>query len=198
MSLICPCNTSQQSSKVAVLRHVKGNVIEMLIPLTRVYDVVTNGVLKQSETGFPIHDVVVNFIKIGSGEVFGFKPSIQNVNVARIVDKGTLPLGTYSIEVSFVGIDNNPYRYKQNTILKIVDTTEDGCSYETDEFDVKAYYAVIKGRSSGITITDDAVIIQEGAGYKGDDTPNDNYADIIAEYGTSSLQITSDEVIIKL
>jgi hypothetical protein len=173
----------------------QGNPITLLIPMSSVAASCTNGVESRAERSFPIYDVRV-FLVRGKHE-YEFTPEVS-VNVITIRERGQLPVGTYEIKITYRGTDQQPYTYRQRTLLQIVNFAKDGGQYENDEVDVIANYPVIKGRISAIDVTDSDVSISEGRGYTGDNTPNDGYADVSAAYGDNKLNITDDEVIITI
>lgn len=187
----CPYNNNSTQQEQNIIRHPQGNVLELTIPLTKITARTVNGVTTTRENEFPFYDVVVSFIR--GNKTYDYKPKMS-VNIATITDYGTLPLGTYSIEIRGRGIDGIVTRYKQNTVLVIVDATKDGCVYNTDEFDVKAHYTMVKGRTSAILVGDTNVDISEGGTYQGDANPNDGYADMTAAYGNCSMRVTETEV----
>lgn len=196
MSCLCNCNNGSGSGSDNVIRHPQGNVLIINIPLTRRAVYTINGTTTASEVEFPFHDVVVSFIK--NMKRYDYPARMSSTNVATIIDYGKLPVGTYSIEVTGSGTDGLDYRFKKNTVLMIVDSTEEGGVYETDEFNVTAFYPVVNGKTSAIIINDNDIVIEANGTYKGDDTPNDNFIDITAAFGDKNIEITDDEIIINI
>lgn len=190
----CPCMNggNQNTPKRTVIRHVQGNNIELFIPLTRMVATVSNGTTTKDATEYPIYDVKV-VLQRGK-HIYEFPALVNGINTAYIEDTGTLPVGTYSITVTFRGTDGVKYRYKKNAVLQIVDTIEEGCEYSSDEYNVIAYYPTIEGHASAILISDHEVIITEAGKFQGDNTPNDSYADVAAEYGEGYVEVGDNDV----
>lgn len=187
--------SGSQSSRPE-LAHTFGNYLQLNIPLKFKWHSVVDGneeIVEQGELG-PDMDVHV-ILRKGKRE-YRYVPIIVN-NQATIIDKGQLPLGSYDIIIE-IKDDDIPLRYKQNTILRVVDTTDEGHQYENDEVNVMAIYPDVEGVTTAISIGTDDVVISEAGKFKGDDTPNDNYADITAAYGDSTLEIGDNEVIINI
>ena len=99
---------------------------------------------------------------------------------------GTLGIGTYDITFT-ITTPSDSYRYKQRTLLKIQDFTEDGGQYENDEMNVLASYPVVEGDTIAFTFNDGKAVIRENGKFKGDDTPNNGKAEIAAVYGDGQL-----------
>ena len=120
-------------------------------------------------------------------------------NAVVMDDNGTIPIGTWSIEVvgTVAGRSGRPFRFKRNVMIEVVDATEDGGDYANEEADVLAYYPVVNGRSSAVVITDDEIMLQVGGNIATDDDGDDE-ATINAEYGAGSITETDDEIIINI
>lgn len=190
----CPHNNN--TMKRPVIRHTQGNVLQLSIPLTMRWHIVTDGVEQIVEKGTISHDMDIRVVLSRGSKEYTFVPELNN-NQVTIIEKGELPIGTYSIAIE-INDDGNRLRYKKRTLLQIVDSTEDGQQYENNEMNVLAFYPVVEGVTTAIIVGDDDVIISENGKYKGDDTPNDDNADITAQYGDNSIEVGEDEVIINI
>jgi len=148
------------SNDVAKIRHVYGNVLRIAIPLTlRTIEVVDNET-QATDTDFipsseyPVH---VEFSK-GATKI-AIDAEMRNGNVAFVEDKGKIPIGLYSITVTCNDDNGNPYRFKQNAVLNIVDATIDAgiespIEYETSTWYLDAaIYLALKGED-GVGIED--------------------------------------------
>ena len=194
----CPYNNQGgggQSSR-PVIRHTQGNYLQLSIPITIRWHIVTDGVEQKVEKGSIDRNMGISVILTNGKHEHRYEPEIYN-NQVTILDRGTLTAGTYNI---IIEIEDNGamLRYKKRTLLQIVDSTEDGQQYENNEMNVLAIYPIVEGVTTAIIVGDDDVVISENGKYKGDDTPNDDNADITAQYGESSIEVGDDEVIINL
>ena len=193
----CCNNGNSASGNATVIKHVYGNEITMIIPLTRRHVELRSGTsIVSDDSQLPkLEKAVVRFSK---GAIkLDFDAHIES-NAVMVRDKGTIPIGTYSITVLCEDYDGRPMRFKQSTVLDVVDTTDEGGMYDPDEFDVIAYYPIINGRSSAVIIGSDDVTITEGKNFGSDDTPYDEYADINAIIGDGQVQVTDNEVILTI
>lgn len=190
MSYICKCINSQELIEI---RHVQGNVLRLSAPITKRTVTLVNGSKQVTNTDIiPSGDVSIELNK--GGVPFTFIADMEG-NMASIEDKGILPIGVYSITILFQDAEGNPYRYKKNAVLRIVDTTAEGEVYDSEEFNVIAYYPVIEGRSSAIVVTDDSVYLEVG-GKIGADDDEDEEATLYNDYGEGSIEETDDEIVI--
>jgi hypothetical protein len=82
--------------------------------------------------------------------------------------------------------------------LQIIKETTAGGQYENNDANILASYPVLDGVTTAITVGDGNVTISENGKYKGDETPNDDNADISADYGDESMIVGDDEVILTL
>lgn len=189
-------NNDGNSKSQPVIRHPHGNKITLRIRLTEKQVTVTDGVVDTIDEECIPHGAVTVRFSMG-------KRAIDRVATVQgdtiiVTDNGSIPPGTYSIEILFEDSAGQPMRYKKKTVLHVADDTEGGGQYENDEMNVQATYPVVNGVTPAITVGDVDVIISENGKYKGDDTPDDNYADVTAQYGESSIEVGDDEVIINL
>lgn len=182
-------------AKKQIIRHVCGNYIRIVIPVVRrCVSVSDRGVEKTDVPYTLLADLKVVF-SAGTRRIV--KTATINGNVAIVEDEGTMPVGAYNICLMFRD-HYRPMRYMQRTILEIVESTDAGGKYDTDEFDVIAYYPVIKGMRSAIVLGDNDVSIIEGGNFGEDDTPGDEYADLNATYGGGSVEIDEDFVTLNI
>lgn len=182
-------------AKKQIIRHVCGNYIRIVIPLVRKAVSVTDRGVVETETPYNYLDKLKVEFSAGTRRII--KDAVVNGNVAIVEDNGTMPIGTYQICILFRDREK-PMRYKKRTVLEVVENTEAGGVYDTDEFDVVAYYPVIRGMRSAVVIGDDDVSIIEGGKFGEDDTPGDEYADINATYGGGSVEIDEDFVTLNI
>ena len=82
--------------------------------------------------------------------------------------------------------------YMKHTVLEVVEATEDGGTYDTDEFGVVATFPVAMNHSAGVVVTDDEVQLHEGIGFHGEVTENE--VRLYDEYGNSWIKTTEGEV----
>lgn len=189
----CPYNNSGSGNKTRpMIVHTQGNFLQLSFPITMKIVSVVDGQETDAVQDVLSSSAQVQVELVMGKKVFPFIPEM-NGNRATITDYGNLPIGTYDIVIK-MSEDGTNVRYKKRTLLRIVDTTEDGDQYENDELNVFTYFPVIYGKTTAIIIDDDDVTISEVGKFRGDDTPNDNYADIAASYGDSSIEVTDDEV----
>ena len=171
----CNCNNKNNSMKEAKIKHVFGNVLRIAIPLTlrtvELVDVDVDGEIEQqaqvTDTDFiPSSDYPVNVVFNKGAVKVSLKAQMRDGNIAYVEDKGKISVGTYDITVTCNDNDGNPYRFKQNTILQVVDATADAGIATPIEYEVitwyldAAIYLVMKGED-GVGIED---IITESSG----------------------------------
>lgn len=177
--------------KKYIIRHVCGNYIRFEIPfLVRT----SNGGGTHTDTGFiPNGDVVFEFI----AGVRRVKYTATKVgNVAVVEDNGTLPVGVYNIDVKWRDANNRPLHYMQRTILEVVESSDAGGVYNTDEFDVIAYYPVIGGERSAIVIENGKIYLEVGGRFGEDDDPNDGKAMITTGTGEGRVERENGKIIL--
>ena len=120
-----------------------------------------------------------------------FQATIEN-SAAVSEDNGTLPVGVYRIWVHYRDRAGRPMSYMKHTVLEVVEATEDGGTYDTDEFGVVATFPVAMNHSAGVVVTDDEVQLHEGIGFHGEVTENE--VRLYDEYGNSWIKTTEGEV----
>lgn len=190
----CPYN--QNGRHADIIRHTQGNILILTIPIKFIWASVIGGEVEKNEQGEIAHymDLTVEFRR--GNKVYPVDASVFDGQISVTVP-ATLPIGTYSIEIR-IDDGGNKLRYKKKTLLRIVDTTAEGGEYANDEMELVAVYPVVEGEISAITVGDGDVTISEHGKFQGDDTPNDEYADISAAYGDSTMEVGEDDVTITI
>jgi len=178
----CECNKNKIIRPV--LRHTQGNHIMLGIPVRFKWHLVNDGVEEIVEQGnmSAVDSVTVELSR--GKKVYTYKPTVYN-NQLQIEDNGKLPVGTYDITIVMDG--TWPMRYKQRTLLMVVDDTESGRTYANDEINVLSVYPVVEGEITAISFGDGKAVIRENGKFKGDDTPDNGKAEITAVYGDGHL-----------
>lgn len=187
----CPYNNGASGKIRPAITHPQGNLLILSFPLTTHAVSVVDGVenIEEEEIDLTQNLVGKPVVELSRGKkVLRYECDIFQ-NKVQFMDYGKLPIGTYDITLVFDYGDDQQMRYKKRTMLRIVDNTDDGGSYENDEFNIIAIYPVIKGRSIAISIADGEVRISENGKFKGDDKPNNGRADITAQQGEGYLII---------
>jgi hypothetical protein len=83
-------------------------------------------------------------------------------------------------------------RFAQDKMLAVVRTTEEGQKYQSDDYDVVAYYPVIRGRASAVVIGDGFVRLYAGRGLNADIA--EGAVNLRAGYGNSEVEVTDNNV----
>ena len=195
----CPYNNgggSGQEISRPIIAHPQGNFLQLMIPLDFRWHMVNDGVEEIGTQGTITADMNVEVILTRGKKEYRYKPEVIN-NQIIITDKGNLPLGTYDI-IILIDDDGNGFRYKMDCVLRLFDAVAQGVNYENDEINVFGIYPIIEGKITAISISDEDVTLSENGKFQGDDTPNDNYADITAIYGDSSIEVGEDDVTITI
>lgn len=145
------------------IKHVRGNVLRLAIPLTLQTVEIVNGTATATNTEFiPSSDYPVTVELISEHTKCRFAAEIREGNIAFIEDKGAIPEGTYSLTVCCRDDIGNPMRFKQKCVLQVVDTTaeagiEEGIEYEVGTWylDAAVFLAIGGGGSINITVDDE-------------------------------------------
>lgn len=120
------------------IKHVKGNVLRLEIPLTiKRKELVDGRVEEHVEDFYPCSDYPT-YINFKKSLTIPFEATVQG-NLARMQDNGTLNVGTYQIEVMCCDEAGNPYRYMVRDIIEVVDATADADIEEGVEFNAETY-----------------------------------------------------------
>lgn len=158
--MTCNCNNTSENQSNAILPHVFGNVMRLAIPLTLRTVEGSNGEITTTDTDFipsSNYPVVVEFSK-GAVKI-NVDAVMRDGNVAYIEDKGTIPVGTYAITISCKDDNGNPYRFKQDAVLNVVDLTRQAGITPPAEYEVgtqyldSAVYLALKGED-GVGVQD--------------------------------------------
>ena len=156
----------------AVLHDGSSSTVDNIDALSELWVVLRRGILVRQYKVRPAHDFVF------------------------FTDKGHLPCGVYDIEVYYDTEDGQHMRLKYPQILTIVDSTEAGQIYESDDFDVDAYYPIINSRASAVVISNGIVSLFAGRGLNAD--LGDDSVNLRAGYGDSQVDVTNTNVNINI
>lgn len=180
-----------------IIQHTRGNRIELLFPLSKMKITSTDGNVTREETSLtPFGNVIVRLYR-GGIACYDFTPVVKE-NVLSVVDNGAILSGKYSIEILSHDSQNRPMRYKTIALLEVNETTAQGGTYDTNEFNVIAYYPFIRGRESAILIDEDEVSIIEGGRFGGDEDDTDDFADVSAIFGEGSVEVDDQYVTLNI
>lgn len=172
MDVACKYNYFSNDSIMApaIIRHVFGNVLRLSIPLThRVVNIVDGAVEEKDSDFIPNPDFPVRVILKGPKEIV-FEGDMDE-NTVSIVDRGELPIGTYSITILCRDMNEDPMRFKANLILRVVDCTAEAYNggigwYEG--LDGQSVYPILTAdKTPGLVVGDNDVTITEEEGFKG-------------------------------
>ncbi len=123
-----------------LIKHVQGNVLCLNIPLTVKIRTIEGGeVVEHEEDFYPDTSKPITVSMVRSmGSKISFVPQVSG-NVLTIRDSGMLKANMYGIEILCQDHDGNPYRYKANSAVQIVDATRDAGIVAGIEFDAEEY-----------------------------------------------------------
>lgn len=156
----------------AVLQDGSSSTVDKTEALSELWVVLRRGILVRQYKVYPAHDYVF------------------------FTDKGHLPCGVYDLEVFYDTEDGQHMRLSYPQILTIVDSTEAGQIYESDDFDVDAYYPIINSRASAVIISNGTVALMAGRGLKAD--ISDDSVNLRAGFGGSQVEVTETNVNINI
>ena len=135
----CECNNKSNRVKPGI-KHVYGNVLRMAIPLTLRTLAKDGDEMVVTDTDFiPSSDHPVRVV-FSKGKTNYPIIATMDGNVAIVEDKGKIPVGTYDISVECYDDLGNPYRFKQNAVLYVVDTTAEAGIDEEIEYEAQTWY----------------------------------------------------------
>ena len=135
----CECNDNSNRAKPRI-KHVYGNVLRMAILLTLRTLVKDGDEMIVNDTDFiPSSDHPV-WVVFSKGKRNYPIIATMNGNVAIVEDKGKIPVGTYDISVECYDDLGNPYRFKQNAVLYVADTTAEAGIDEEIEYEAQTWY----------------------------------------------------------
>lgn len=182
-----------------IIRHTRGNRIELVLPLSKMKVTSTDGNVTRDDEPLMPHDNIVVRLYRGGLACYEITP-IVNGNFMRVVDDGTILSGKYALEVVCKDSQGRPMRYKKlsDPVIEVTEYTADGGVYDTNEFNVLTYYPIIKGRVSAILIEEDGVSIVEGGNFGGDEDATDNFADVTAIFGEGNVEVDDEYVTLNI
>ena len=135
------CNCIENKTFQADIRHVYGNVLRLAIPLTlRTLEKVGDEIVATDTDFIPSSDYPVT-VEFSKGAIkLAFNAVMRDGNVAYIEDDGTIPVGVYAITVLCKDGNGRPYRFKQKSVLQVVEYTAEAGIEETIEYEVTTWY----------------------------------------------------------
>lgn len=140
--MICECNNTCGGGThiTPAIRHVFGNVLRIAIPLTLRTLVKDGDTIVPTDTDFiPSSDYPVNVIFSKGNKNIAITAEMDG-NVAIIEERGKMPVGTYDITVECRDELGQPYRFKQSTVLQVVDVTAEAGIEPTIEYEAETWY----------------------------------------------------------
>ena len=137
---------------MAKIKHVQGNAFRLGIPLVKRIIQFTDGVKSQSD-----HDISPLLEGAPIKVIFGRGGAVRHEREAFldgegyvvVEDKGKLPLGFYNVTVLATDNNGDPLRYKDNFVLRIVDSTAEADYSELAEYDGYFKFPLLMFSSSG-------------------------------------------------
>jgi hypothetical protein len=176
-----------------IILHIQGNEITIGFPIQEVASVLTDG---SRSTTAEENDLADVWVVLRRGLlVRQYRATIID-NLVYITDKGHLLCGEYDIEVYYESIDEHHMKFVEEKMLCVVRTTAEGQKYQSSDYDVVAYYPVIRGRASAVVIGDGHVRIYAGRGLNADIA--DGAVNLRAGYGNSTIEIEDNNVNIQI
>lgn len=137
----CNCINKGTSLVAPKIKHVQGNVLRLAIPLTLRTVEMNGNEMEYTDTDFiPSSDAPVKVVLSKDAFKMPIDATMKNGNVAFIEEKGKIPVGTYDITVTCSDNQGNPYRFKQKTVLQVVDTTSEAGIVSPIEYEVETWY----------------------------------------------------------
>ena len=122
------------------IKHVYGNVLRLAIPLTLRSLMKDGDTVVATDSDFiPSSEYPVNVV-FGKGNKNIAIPAEMDGNVAIIEEKGKMPVGTYDITVECRDDLGQPYRFKKDTVLQVVDVTAEAGIEPTIEYEAQTWY----------------------------------------------------------
>ena len=129
----CRCGNSggNTSRRIGI---VHGNAFTLGIPLRRLEVTVASGIRSDDES--ELTPSITNMrVIFGKGAVRREYPAELVNGYVVVEDKGTLPIGTYDITVLATDVNGDPLRYKENFVMKVVDTTAEADFSGIEQYD---------------------------------------------------------------
>lgn len=181
MECNCKNNCDGSSQDVPRIKHVQGNVLRLAIPLTLRTIEQDGGEMVSSDTDFiPSSEVPVRVVFSKGAVNVPIDATMKNGNIAYVEDKGTIPVGTYNITITCSDDSGNPYRFKQNTVLQVVDATAEAGITTPIEYEVRTWYL-----ESAIYLALEGKGIEDIITESSDEAGGFNYVTILLTDGTS-------------
>ena len=176
-----------------IILHIQGNEITIGFPIQEITSVLTDG--SRTATA-EVNDLADVWVVLRRGLlVRQYRATIID-NLVYITDKGHLLCGEYDIEVYYESIDEHHMKFVEEKMLCVVRTTAEGQKYQSSDYDVVAYYPVIRGRASAVVIGDGHVRLYAGRGLNADLA--DGAVNLRAGYGNSTIEIENNSVNIQI
>lgn len=140
----CDCNDKSCGGLTPLIapkiKHVFGNVLRLAIPLTLRSLVKDGDEMIATDTDFiPSSEYPVNVVFTRGKNPYAVAATMDG-NLAVIEDKGKIPLGTYDITVECRDDGGLPYRFKQSTVLQVVDVTAEAGIEQEIEYEARTWY----------------------------------------------------------
>ena len=174
--------------------HTQGNEITIGFPVGEVYADLRDGTLDKHTEDNIIGDT---WVVLRRGLLVRQYRASVSFNYVHFTDKGHLPCGEYDIEVYYDSADGGHHmRLAYEKILRVTNTTDEGQTYQSSDYDVMAYYPVINGRASAVVISNGMVELMAGRGLKAD--IGDHSVNLRAGHGDSTIEIENNEININI
>ena len=122
------------------IKHVKGNLLRLAIPLTIITKTTDGG----QETSIT-EDFIPNInypitVRLGGSYLSYSFDATMDGNIAIMEDNGTLPKGVYQVEVLCKDDNGNNCRFMQRSVIDVVDATIEAGIVIGTEFEVETHY----------------------------------------------------------
>ena len=197
----CPYINGNGSNKIRkpIITHPQGNYLQMQIKLKQRFIGVVDGNEFYEDNDLSQYCITqpISVTLVRGKKEYHFDGTL-NGNSIVFADEGNLPLGTYDLVIDMKVGNKSKSHFNHQSFLQIIQETSAGGRYENDDANILASYPVIDGVTTAINVGEDNVTISENGKYKGDETPNDDNADISAAYGDESMVVGEDEVTLTL
>lgn len=195
----CPNANNGDKLGRPIITHPQGNYLQVQIKLMQRFIGVVDGTMFSEDNDLSQYGVKQPVsVKLVRGKKAYKYDGVLNGNRIVFEDNGDLPLGTYDLVIDLDFANESKAHYNRHAFLQIIHETATGGRYENNDANILASYPVLDGVTTAITVGDDSVTISENGKYKGDETPNDDNADISAAYGDESMVVGDDEVTLTL
>jgi hypothetical protein len=172
-----------------IILHTQGNEITIGFPIQEITSVLNDG---SRTTNAEVNDLADVWVVLRRGLLVRQYRATVIDNLVYITDKGHLLCGEYDIEVYYDSIDEHHMKFVEEKMLCVVRTTAEGQKYQSSDYDVVAYYPVIRGRASAVVIGDGYVRLYAGHGLNADLA--DGAVNLRAGYGNSTIEIENNNV----